>query len=212
VEKEYSWGQRLLLLGISISGPVLLFLYGLTWRVRWKGTENLHEARAVSGNVLFAFWHSRLLGLCHTHRFRGIGIMVSKSFDGEWISRVVRHLGYRVFRGSASRDGAPALLEMLRSTAPGDLALTVDGPRGPAETAKPGIFSLASKSGLPVVPITFRASRAWRLKSWDRFIIPKPFSIVTVVYGRHIPVPADIDHANVRDLKSALESGLNAIG
>jgi lysophospholipid acyltransferase (LPLAT)-like uncharacterized protein len=212
VEQEYSFGQKLLLLTISILGPILLFLYGLTWRVRWSGTENVQEARKVSGNVLFAFWHSRLLGLCYTHRFRGIGIMVSKSFDGEWISRVVKHLGYRVFRGSASRDGAPALLEMLRSTAPGDLALTVDGPRGPAETAKPGIFSLASKSGLTVVPISYRATRAWRLKSWDKFIIPKPFSTVTVVYGRHIPVPTDIDHADVRTLTSALESGLNTIG
>jgi lysophospholipid acyltransferase (LPLAT)-like uncharacterized protein len=212
VEQEYSWGQKLLLLVISILGPILLLLYGFTWRVKWSGVENLQDARAVSGSVLFAFWHSRLLGLCYTHRFRGIGIMVSKSFDGEWISRVVGHLGYRVFRGSASRDGAPALLEMLRSTDAGDLALTVDGPRGPAETVKPGIFSLASKSGLPVVPISYRATRAWRLKSWDRFIIPKPFSIVTVVYGRHIMVPADLGNDAIRELTSALESGINSIG
>lgn len=138
--------------------------------------------------------------------------MVSKSFDGEWISRVVRRFGYRVFRGSASRDGAPALLEMLRNTDPGDLALTVDGPRGPAEAAKPGVFSLASKSGLPVVPISYRASSAWRLKTWDRFMVPKPFSTVTVVYGRHILVPAEFDDDTVRELTSALESGLNAIG
>lgn len=212
MEQEYSWGRKLLLLAISIFGPILLFLYGLTWRVKWSGIENLREARAVSGNVLFAFWHSRLLGLCYTHRFRGIGIMVSKSFDGEWISRVVKHLGYRVFRGSASRDGAPALLEMLKSTNPGDLALTVDGPRGPAEKAKPGIFSLASKSGLPVVPISCRASRAWRLKSWDRFIIPKPLSSVTVLYGRHISVPSDLDHDAIEKITSDLESGLKTIG
>jgi lysophospholipid acyltransferase (LPLAT)-like uncharacterized protein len=200
------------LLLASILGPFLILLYGLTWRVRWEGIDNLEEARRISDRVIFAFWHSRLLGLCHTHRFRNIGIMVSGSFDGEWIARIVRHLGYRVFRGSASKDGAPALLEMLKSKGSGDLSLTVDGPRGPAEKVKPGAISLASNTGQPIVPISYNASRAWRLKSWDRFMIPRPFSTVTVVYGKHISVPGDLNRDMIGKLSLDVETELKRIG
>jgi len=200
-----------MLLLASILGPFLILLYGLTWRVRWDGVKDLHDARRVSDKVMFAFWHSRLLGLCYTHRFRNIGIMVSRSFDGDWIARIVTHLGYRVFRGSASKDGVPALLQMLKSKN-SDLSLTVDGPRGPAEKVKPGAISLASKGRLPIVPITYLASRAWRLKSWDRFMIPKPFSVVTVVYGRHIAVSEDLDKDMIGKLSLDVETELKQIG
>ncbi len=196
----------------SILGPFLILLYGLTWRVRWDGVKNLEDARRVSDKVMFAFWHSRLLGLCYTHRFRNIGIMVSRSFDGEWIARIVTHLGYRVFRGSASKDGVPALLQMLKSKNVGDLSLTVDGPRGPAEKVKPGAISLASNGRLPIVPISYIASRAWRLKSWDRFMVPRPFSAVTVIYGKHIVVPGNLDKDMIGKLSLDVETELKQIG
>ena len=195
----------------SILGPFLILLYGWTWRVRWEGVENLKDARQISEKVVFAFWHSRLLGLCYTHRFRRIGIMVSRSFDGEWIARIVTHLGYRVFRGSASKNGAPALLQMLKSKED-DLSLTVDGPRGPAEKVKRGAISLAANGRMAIVPITLLASRAWRLKSWDRFMIPKPFSVVTVVYGRHVAVPEVCDNEITEKLSLDVEMGLKRIG
>ncbi len=206
-----SFGQRIKLLLASILGPFLILLYGWTWRVRWEGVENLKNARRVSEKVVFAFWHSRLLGLCYTHRFRNIGIMVSKSSDGDWIARIVTHLGYRVFRGSASRDGMPSLMRMLKSRK-GDLSLTVDGPRGPAEKVKQGAISLASNGNLPLVPITCLAGSAWRLRSWDRFIIPRPFSVVTVVYGRHIDVPEDLDRDLIKKLSLDVEMELKRIG
>ena len=212
MDLNYSFGQRIMLLLASILGPFLILLYGLTWRVRWDGVKNLKDARQVSDKVMFAFWHSRLLGLCYTHRFRNIGIMVSKSFDGEWIARIVTHLGYRVFRGSASKDGVPALLQMLKSKSIGDLSLTVDGPRGPAEKVKPGTISLASKGKLPIVPITYMATGAWRLKSWDRFMVPKPFSVVTVVYGKHIVVPEDLDKDIIGKLSLDVEMELKRRG
>jgi lysophospholipid acyltransferase (LPLAT)-like uncharacterized protein len=211
MDLNYSFGQRIILLLASILGPFLILLYGLTWRVRWKGIENLKDARQVSDKVIFAFWHSRLLGLCYTHRFRSIGIMVSGSFDGAWIARNVRHRGYSVFRGSASKNGAPALLQMLKSKED-DLSLTVDGPRGPAEKVKRGAISLASNGGMPIVPITCLASRAWRLKSWDRFMIPKPFSVVTVVYGRHVAVPEDCDKKMTEKLSLDVEMELKRMG
>jgi hypothetical protein len=211
MEAQFTLKQRILLFMASLIGPLLLRLYGKTWKVRWDGQDNLQVARRIRGKVLFCFWHSRLLGLCYTHRFRGIGIMVSKSFDGEWIARIVTKLGYRVFRGSAARDGAAALVEMLKSDG-GDLALTVDGPRGPAEVAKPGAITLASHSGLPVVPITCVADSAWRLKSWDAFIIPKPFSVVTVRYGEGIRIAEEMGSVDIQELAVEIGKQISRIG
>jgi len=212
MENGYSAGQRILLFLASVFGPMLILLYGLTWKVRWSGEENLKQAREKSGNVIYAFWHSNLLGLIYPHRFKNAGVMVSKSFDGEWIARIVSRLGYRVFRGSASRDGAPALLEMIKSRDSGDLALTVDGPLGPARKVKAGVIILASNMGLPLMPITAVALKAWRLKSWDRLIIPRPFSSIEVIRGKHITVPGDIGKDEVDRLSMELEEAINGLG
>jgi lysophospholipid acyltransferase (LPLAT)-like uncharacterized protein len=211
VKNEFSLGQKLLLLVAAFLGPTLIRIYGCTWRIRWEGVENLTEARTQCGQVLFCFWHSRLLGLCYSHRYRNIGIMVSKSFDGEWISRIVTKLGYRVFRGSASRDGAKALISMLKSSG-GDLALTVDGPRGPACKVKPGIITLASHTNLPLVPIAYIAENAWHLNSWDKFILPKPFSTITVRYGKKITIPAEVKTERLGEIIKEIEEGINRLG
>ena len=158
--------------------------------------------------MLFCFWHSRLLGLFYTHRGMGNGAMVSKSFDGEWIARIGTKLGYHIFRGSANRGGAAALVTMLRDQHSGDLALTVDGPRGPAKKVKPGAIMLAAHTGLPIVPISYMPSRAWRLKSWDRLILPKPFSTITVRYGAPISIPSDADIVKCAAL---IEQSINGI-
>jgi lysophospholipid acyltransferase (LPLAT)-like uncharacterized protein len=193
-------------------GPMLIRIYGKTWRIDWEGMEHLSKAREKRGNVLLCTWHSRLLGLCYSHRHRNIGIMVSKSYDGEWISRIVIKLGYRTYRGSASRNGVPALVKMLRNKDSGDLALTVDGPRGPAEKVKLGAIALASRSGLPIVPISYAASSAWRLNSWDHFIMPRPFSKITVRYGQAIEIPRDISADDMTNFAVAIEDGINRIG
>jgi lysophospholipid acyltransferase (LPLAT)-like uncharacterized protein len=211
VDSKYSFKQRIILAFASVLGPWLLRLYGLTWRVKWEGLDNLAEARKNCGRVLFCFWHSRLLGLCYTHRYHKIGIMVSKSFDGEWISRLVIKLGYRVFRGSASRNGAAALVEMLRYN-DGDIALTVDGPRGPALKVKPGLISLAQHSGLPIVPITYIPGSAWHLNSWDRFILPKPFTTLTIRYGARVPLSPLADSRQNEMILQEIENQINRIG
>ena len=137
--------------------------------------------------------------------------MVSKSFDGEWIARMVTHLGYRIFRGSASKAGAAALVMMLRDKNEGDLALTVDGPHGPAEKVKPGALTLAARGRLPIVPISYIAAKAWRLNSWDRFILPKPFTTITVRYGKQIMVSQKPDEDEIKCLTRAVEEGINRI-
>jgi lysophospholipid acyltransferase (LPLAT)-like uncharacterized protein len=211
VNNEFSFGQRVALFFLSLMGPTLIKLYGMTWRIKWEGKENLEEAQKTSNKVLFCFWHSRLLGLCYTHRYWNIGIMVSKSFDGEWIARIVTHLGYRVFRGSASNAGAAALITMLRDKNQGHLALTVDGPHGPAEKVKPGALTLAARGRLPIVPISYVPAKAWRLHSWDRFILPKPFTTITVRYGKQIPVSQELDKNEIQLLTIAVEEGINRI-
>ena len=210
--QDFSFKQRIILFLASFLGPILLLLYGFTWRVKWDGTEELREAKKASNKILYAFWHSRLLGLCYAHRFQGVGIMVSKSFDGEWITRLVRKLGYKTYRGSASRDGASGLLEMIKEPPDGDLALTVDGPRGPVEEVKSGVVTLASKGAFPVVPITIIAEKAWRLKSWDRFMVPKPFSAITVLRGPHIVVPPDITKDQLEKYRTEIEKAIAGLG
>ncbi len=212
MKSRYSLKQRLVLLFSSTIGPIFLLLFGLTWKLKWSGLEELKSARELSPKVLFAFWHSGLLGLCYAFRFRNAGIMVSKSFDGEWIARLATKLGYRVFRGSASRDGAKGLMEMVKDKLDGDLALTVDGPKGPAEKVKHGIVTLAANTELPIVPLTIIAENAWRLKTWDRFIVPKPFSKVTVLYGQHIKVPADIAKEDLEKYGLILEEAIAKLG
>jgi lysophospholipid acyltransferase (LPLAT)-like uncharacterized protein len=212
MNQDFSIGQRIILFLASFLGPILLLIYGFTWRIKWEGTDNLVEAKKTTGKILYAFWHSRLLGLCYAHRFQQVGIMVSKSFDGEWISRLVSKIGYRPYRGSASRDGAPGLLEMMKDLPEGDLALTVDGPRGPAEKVKLGVISLAAKAGVPIVPITILAKRAWRLKTWDRFMIPKPFSTITVLRGPRIEVPRDVGKDDFDYYKQKIEEAIKDLG
>lgn len=189
-----------------------MLLFGLTWKLKWSGMEELKRARESSPKVLFAFWHSRLLGLCYAFRFRNAGIMVSRSFDGDWIARLVTKLGYRVFRGSASRDGAKGLLEMVKDKLKGDLSLTVDGPKGPAEKVKYGVVTLAANAALPIVPITIIAERAWRLGTWDRFMIPKPFSKVTVSCGPYIEVPADVAREDLEKYGLSIEEAIAKLG
>lgn len=212
MKSRYSLKQRFVLLLSSTVAPIFLLMFGFTWKLKWKGLEELERARELSPKVLFAFWHSGLLGLCYAFRFRNAGIMVSKSFDGEWITRLATKLGYRVFRGSASRDGAKGLLEMVKDKLKGDLALTVDGPKGPPEKVKHGIVALAANTGLPIVPLTIIVDRAWRLKSWDRFIVPKPFSKVTVLCGPHIKVPADIAREDLSKCAIAIEEAITKLG
>lgn len=145
--------------------------------------------KAVEGNYIAALWHNRLLLISFVlKKFfpqrPGAGL-ISASRDGDMIADVTRRFGFDVVRGSSSRMGASALLELSEVLASGrDVLITPDGPRGPAYELGPGIIFLAQKTGAPVVPVNMEYSSCWRVKSWDRFIIPKPFSKVRVIIGQ----------------------------
>jgi lysophospholipid acyltransferase (LPLAT)-like uncharacterized protein len=178
------------------------------WRARWLIAfgfrllqilartlrYDMHDHAGVVGkpveeNYIAALWHNRLLLISFVlKKFfpqrPGAGL-ISASRDGDMIAVVTRRFGFDVVRGSSSRMGASALLELSEVLASGrDVLITPDGPRGPAYELGPGIIFIAQKTGAPVVPVNMEYSSCWRIKSWDRFIIPKPFSKVRVIIGQ----------------------------
>ena len=171
-----------------LAGPVVCLL-AHSWRIRtvleerWRG---LHEARRP---VVFLLWHEVLLPLLWQHRRQAIAIVVSEARDGQYLADLARSLGYRAVRGSSTRGAARALLGAVRELQAGHaVAFTPDGPRGPRRELKPGVVAAAQRAGAVIVPLHAEVDRAWRLHSWDRFIIPKPAAQVRVVYGRPFEV------------------------
>ena len=194
-------GQRAKASAIAAVGYPLIALLGSTFRWRVDGYAHYEAVRASGREPIFAFWHGRILPATCYWRRRGIVVMTSENFDGEWIAKIIRRFGYVAARGSTSRGGRRALAQLRRDMRAGKpAAFTVDGPRGPAGTAQPGAVWLASLSGSPVLPFHIEADRFWSARSWDRTQIPKPFSRVAVAIGEAIEMPEQAE-------ESALEAG-----
>jgi lysophospholipid acyltransferase (LPLAT)-like uncharacterized protein len=135
--------------------------------------------------VVFLLWHEALLPLLWQHRGQGVAIVVSEARDGQYLSDLAASLGYCTVRGSSTRGGARALLGAVRELQTGrSIAFTPDGPRGPRRELKRGVIAAAQRGGGVIVPIHAEADRAWRLHSWDRFMIPQPLARVLITYGR----------------------------
>lgn len=173
-------------------GVLLVRLLGATWRVRRVRPEAFDAPVRDRRPTVFVLWHGQLLPSLAYHRNTGIRVLISEHADGEIIARIAERLGFATVRGSTSRGAGRALIEMSRVLAEGGLiAVTPDGPRGPARSFAPGALVAAQRAGVDVVPLIAIASRGWRLKSWDRFLIPKPFSRVVFAYGERTPVGGD---------------------
>jgi lysophospholipid acyltransferase (LPLAT)-like uncharacterized protein len=173
-----------------LAAPALRLL-AATWRirtvdeVRWRP---LYEARRPH---VFLLWHEALLPLLWQHRRQSIAIVVSEARDGQYLADFAVALGYRTVRGSSTRGAARALLGAVRELQAGHaVAFTPDGPRGPRRELKPGVVAAAQRGGAVIVPLHAEARRAWRLDSWDRFMIPKPGAEVHIRYGRPFEVGA----------------------
>ena len=176
--------QRDWKLSVSIRlGVWVIRALALTWRLRTVNEAAFRTLRENRQPFIFAFWHGQMLPLLWRHRGEGVAIVISSHRDGEIIARVAELLGYRSIRGSSTRGAARALLGLVRELENGgEAAVTPDGPRGPARRFASGALVAAQRSGAPIVGIGVCASRAWYLKSWDRFMIPKPFSRIRIVY------------------------------
>jgi lysophospholipid acyltransferase (LPLAT)-like uncharacterized protein len=178
----------------------------LTWKV--EGLEHLHF-EGSGRRPIMAFWHGRVLTATYFFRRRGIVVMISENFDGEWIARIIEQFGFRTSRGSSSRGGRRALLQLKREMERGRPAgFAVDGPRGPARTAQPGAVWLAKLTGNPVVPFHMEASSYWSLKTWDRTQIPRPFATVALSVGAPIDVPRNADQAVIEEKRLEVERAL----
>jgi lysophospholipid acyltransferase (LPLAT)-like uncharacterized protein len=173
-------------------GHHLLRALGATWRLRFYEREPVDRSRFGHGPVMYAILHGLLLPLAFAHRDRRIQVLVSESRDGEIIARIIGHLGYGLVRGSNTRGGERAALEMVRRGRLGfDLGITPDGPKGPRGSVAPGAILVAARAQVPIIPIGAAADRATHASSWDRFLVPHPFARVAVVYGTPLQVPRD---------------------
>jgi lysophospholipid acyltransferase (LPLAT)-like uncharacterized protein len=187
--------------------PVMRVL-GATYRWRVDGYHHYESILASGRRPIFAFWHGRILGATLFWRDHGIVVMISENFDGEWIARVIRRFGYGTARGSSSRGGARALVQLKRELARGRPAgFAVDGPRGPAQVVQPGAVWLAGMTAHPVLPFHLEAARFWSVTSWDRTQVPKPFTTVSLAIAPPIFVPDSTPEsisAGMRALEQAL--------
>lgn len=155
-----------------------------TWRIRVINGEYVRDLRRAGQPFIFALWHGQLLPLLWHHRSEGVLVLISEHRDGELVARAALSLGYGLIRGSSTHGAERALISLVRELDSGhEVAITPDGPRGPAKTFAPGALVAAQRSGSFILPVAASADRAWRLRSWDRFMIPKPFARVTVAYG-----------------------------
>jgi lysophospholipid acyltransferase (LPLAT)-like uncharacterized protein len=192
----------------SFLASAYLRLVGLTSRIVWVNRGVREEMEATKRGFIYAFWHGRQVFLVHLHQHDNLHPLVSQSKDGELIARVCRSFGLEAVRGSSSRGGMEAVLELRSFLEKGDkISFTPDGPRGPLRTVQPGVVFLAQKTGCPIVPVAYGAKRRWIFKgSWDEFIVPKPFNRISMIYGEPIFVKPDDDlEKKAEDLKQVLD-------
>jgi lysophospholipid acyltransferase (LPLAT)-like uncharacterized protein len=204
-----SWRKRGEVALIAAIGYPLLAALGKTYRFKVDGLEHLEAARAL-GHPIHAFWHGRILPGTIYFRRRGIVVITSENFDGEWIARIIQRFGFGTARGSSSRGARRALLQMVRDVRARPVAFTVDGPRGPARAAQPGAVWLASVTGNPVIPFHFEADRHWTLRSWDRTQIPKPFATIALAFAAPIQVTSATGEQGLAQANRQLEESLAA--
>ena len=224
-------GQRVALAVVPPLAALLIRLLGMTLRYQDVAESGVTPGYAIPGPVVFAFWHRSLLACAHRFRNLGIAILISSSFDGELIARTVELLGFKAVRGSSSRGGAAGLRNMQVAYAAGHrCALTADGPRGPVFKAKPGTAQLANSvtpppgawpaepqrageteaegAGTWVGCFYALPDRAWQLRSWDRFLIPKPFSRVVLTWPAHVPA----GQVSTASVQAALDRAVEMAG
>lgn len=203
--------QRLKLTAITWCAYALIRFFGptLKYEISYSpgGPQDLNFSPTI-----FVFWHRCILPACYAFRNRQIAVMTSSSFDGEYIARIIELLGYRAVRGSSTRGGARALRGMHAEIREGrSVAFTIDGPLGPVYVAKPGPVLLARNTQVPIVAFYVAPEQAWVLNSWDRMLIPKPFSRVLVRVGDYLHIPPDAVKEDLDRLHATMQASLERV-
>ena len=197
---------------VGLVGPSLLRAWVGSLRIRWSGPGMIRPRPGGRENVIYVFWHQRLLPFPVTHRGLEVRALISAHGDGEMLSLLAEKLGHRPIRGSSTRGGSRAMRALLAEIGCGrDFVITPDGPRGPRHVFHPGAAYFASKSGLTVIPASAAYRSSWSLPSWDGFIIPRPFTRAVIHGGHPIRVPPDLDDAGIEDWRQRLEKALREV-
>ena len=204
--------KRAQVAAIAGLGYPLINALGYTLRWRTEGVEHLDAVHVSGRQPVLAFWHGRILPATLYFRRRGIVVITSENFDGEWIARIIERFGYGTARGSTSRGARKAMLQLVKDMKAGKpVGFTLDGPRGPARVAQAGAVWLASATGNPLLPFHIEASSYWSLKSWDATQIPKPFSTVALVVGEPMEITRDVSADALEHARVDLERRLGAL-
>jgi len=197
---------------LSSIGWLLISFWSRSVRIRFVNRSVPDRLKAEGKNFIYAFWHGRQFLLFHNHRDSGVVIPASESRDGEIQAGILKLFGFDVVRGSSKRKGDRALLGLVESLRAGkNIALAVDGPRGPIHEVKPGVIYLAGKLGKVIVPVASSAKRFWILeKIWDKYLLPLPFTRGVIVYGEPVVVKG-IGEEELEATRHALTDALNRV-
>jgi lysophospholipid acyltransferase (LPLAT)-like uncharacterized protein len=203
--------QRIVLHIIIWAGYWVIRLIGPTLRVCVsceEGAQQTLEQRPL----IASFWHSCIIPATYICRNLGVRVMSSNSYDGEYMGRIIHKFGFVAVKGSSSRNAVRALLGLRRALEDGwTVAFTLDGPRGPRHMVKPGPVALARSSGVRLTMFHAAVDQAWVLKTWDRLMIPAPFSRVLVRFGKLIPVPGDASEQDLERYTAELQTSLDRV-
>lgn len=205
-------GKRLVFWLATRFGWLLLLLVGRWTRIRFLGRHHFEILRAQRRPFIICTWHGKILIPIYIHRHENIFGMVSEHSDGEMIAQTLHRIGYSTVRGSSTRGGSRAMIAMIRALKNGSVgAIMPDGPKGPRHVFKAGALAIAQKAGADLLPMTFASSSVWRLKSWDQFVIPKPFSRTLALYGEPIKVPSVLNAESFETLRQHVETRMRAL-
>jgi lysophospholipid acyltransferase (LPLAT)-like uncharacterized protein len=194
--------------GFAGAWVVRLWIGTLRYRYRPIGPDVRPEQLGAGERYVYAFWHENLLLLAYHYGRPDVRVLISQHADGQLIAEVCRRLGFSLVRGSTTRGGIEAVRRMLQLGRQAHLAITPDGPRGPRRQVQPGLVYLAAHTGLPIVPIGIGYRRPWRMPSWDRFALPRPWSWGTCVTAEPIRVPADMGKGRLEEYRRRVEEAL----
>lgn len=201
--------RRILKPIVALAGGAIFRFLSFTWRRILSADDPSTLEFDSGGAFLLVFWHGRAFPVLRAMKGLPAAVLVSPSKDGELSMAVLRQLGYPIIVGSSSRGGARAMKEMIRTLRGGmTIAITPDGPRGPIHSITDGVAFLAHMTGYPVVPVGIHVERAWRMPSWDRFTVPKPFARIHAHMGAPIPVPRRISEEEVRALTPGIREAM----
>lgn len=192
-------------------GSLVFRALARTWRLTIENAEAWEGPARRGERVVYAFWHNRMLAFVRSHRGRGVVVMISRHGDGEIIAGMIEKMGFATVRGSTTRGGPAALRALVGRAASADVAVTPDGPRGPRYRLQAGVVLLASLARRKIVFGSYACSRAWRFRSWDRFMVPKPFARVVIRAGEPMEVPPGLDECGLEETRRDLERRLRRV-